>query len=274
MRVSRFKSTFRDIKRWYQATVQDVPWLRAIGPVFSIVGIFVLIIVQLPDAILNSDSIPFFWPVMTVAFVFLYLLLVTIYANTALSTERRLRSVEQAFSYDKRGTLWNGGEPNIAFRIKTFNGILEGLNSSMADAELEPALRVAGAEAADDFADSFDEIYDTDVRTKKGGAPWSELRLHQKLQEWAEYDSATGWGIISVEVSGDTITLQLVHFNGLFASEGGRLFGYFVLGYCETVTSSIVRDHDSGRYKDCTSVESIEEPQFRDEGVTLRLEPL
>lgn len=261
------------LKRRYDAIVGDIPWLRAVGPVVSIMGISVVLVANIPTDINSITETIYFWPSIFVFFTFLYLFLTTVYANDRLRTERRLRQVEEGFNYDSRGTLWNGGEPNIAFRITTFKGILAGLNSNLKAENLSSAMTEAGKAAAEDFATSFDSIYDADIRSKKGGASWSDLRLHQKLHEWAEYDSSTGWGILSVTVEGDEIKVEIIHLNGLYEGEGGQIFGHFIAGYCETVVANIIRSQNSGKFSNFTTATISRGPVFEGETATLTLIP-
>lgn len=267
------ESRLRKLKYHYDAVVGDVPWLRAVGPVFSLLGIFVVVNANIPDSALSPSDFPNFWPGIFVFFSFLYLLLVAVYANDRLRTERQLRQVEEGFSYDSRGTLWNGGEPNIAFRIKTFKGVLAGLNGALKKADLSKAMTAAGKEAAEDFATSFGAIYESDIRSKKGGSPWSELPINQKLEKWAEYDSSTGWGILSASADGDEITVEVVHLNGLYEGEGGQIFGHFIAGYCKTVVSALIASHESGAFSNVDTVAISSGPMFEGGTVTLTLNP-
>lgn len=266
-------SRLRRVKTQYDAIVGEVPWLRALGPVFSLVGVFILIVANLPSSAFSPNEFPYFWPAVFSLFIFLYLLLAAVYANDRLRTERQLRQVESGFDYDSRGTLWNGGEPNIAFRITTFKGILAGLNSTLETADLSNAMMEAGRDAASNFAQNFGSIYESDIRSKKGGSQWSNLRLSQKLHEWAEYDSSTGWGILAVRTDQDEITIEVVHLNGLYEGEGGQLYGHFISGYCETVVSQLVDGHTSGQFANCNDVVISKGPVFEGETATLTLVP-
>ena len=262
-------SRIRELKNRYDATVGEVPWLRAIGPVFSFIGIFILIIANIPEGAFSTEGIPYFWPIVLGFFIFLYLFLVAAYANERLRKERQLRQVESGFHYDSRGTLWNGDEPNIAFRIATFKGILEGLNSSLTTTDLNQPMTTAGKKAALDFGKNFPSIYELDIRSKKGGSPWEELRLGQKLHEWAEYDSSTGWGILTTDLNNDKILVEIVHFNKLYEGEGGQIYGHFITGYCETVVTQIIKKHDSGKFRNYENVSISKGPIF--DGGTVRL---
>lgn len=276
MTVNRNKSVsaqLRHWKSWYDNVIKEIPWLRAIGPVFSIIGVFVILITSIPNSIFSTSDLPYFWPIFITFSIFIYLLLTTVYANDRLRTERQLRQVEEGFNYDNRGTLWNGGEPNIAFRIETFKGILTGLNSTLDTGDLSNAMKKAGKDAASDFAKNFASIHESDIRSKKGGSPWDELRLSQKLHEWAEYDSSTGWGILAVSINNNEIEVKIIHLNGLYQDEGGRLYGYFIAGYCETVVSQLVEGQSSGKFAGCDSVSISSGPVFDGETATLTLTP-
>lgn len=265
------KSKLRKLKSQYDTIVGEVPWLRAIFPVFSLIGVFIIIVANIPERIFSPGSFEFFWPVVFAIFLFLYLLLAAVYANDRLRTERQLRQVESGFHYDSRGTLWNGDEPNIAFRITTFREILAGLNSTLTTTDLHQPMIEAGRDGAIDFAENFPSIYETDIRSKKGGSSWENLNLNKKLHEWAEYDSSTGWGILATSLDGNEIKINIIHFNELYDGEGGQIFGHFIAGYCETVVSKIIESHSSGRFAQCSTVAIAKGPIFSEETVTLTL---
>lgn len=263
----------RKLKSRYDSIVGETPWLRAIGPVFSLIGIFVVIIANIPEDIFEPDDISYFWFIILGIFTFIYLLLVAAYANERLRKERQLRQVESGFHYDSRGTLWNGDEPNIAFRIATFKGILKGLNLSLETTNLKQPMIEAGEDAATDFGNNFPDIYHSDIRSKKGGSPWDELSLGQKLHEWAEYDSSTGWGILTTNVSDNKIMIEIVHFNRLYEGEGGQIYGHFITGYCKTVASNIIEGHNTGKFTNSKGVVISKGPIFDGRTVRLTLVP-
>jgi hypothetical protein len=78
-------------------------------------------------------------------------------------SEKKLRQLDISFRYDKRGTLYNGSEPNIAFRITTFKAMLDGLAHGLGKDTLRDVLIKVGEKAASDFASKVDTIYDKNV---------------------------------------------------------------------------------------------------------------
>lgn len=168
--------------------------------------------------------------------------------------------MEQSFKYDKRGTLYNGFEPNIAFRIATFKGILNGLYKAFDSTLLYDSFIEIGRSASKDFASQFDSIYESDIAMKRVGKSWHEIPLSEKLSAWADYDSATGWGILTCKIKDIDIDVKITHLNGLYLGEEGKLFGAFMAGYCKTVISGIANSQTGGKYHDCdnASIKKVE----------------
>jgi hypothetical protein len=167
-----------------------------------------------------------------------------------------LRQLDISFRYDKRGTLYNGSEPNIAFRITTFKAMLDGLAHGLGKDTLRDVLIKVGEKAASDFASKVDTIYDKNVFEHGGASNWAHLSCEQKVDAWTEYDSATGWGIVTAVLprGEDMVTVTVTHLKGLFAGPEGLDFAWFLAGYCETVLTKILEGHNSGpapgRYHD------------------------
>jgi hypothetical protein len=202
-----------------------------------------------------------------------YFLLVAVLVHEQLEGERKLRQLEASFRYDKRGTLYNGTQPNIAFRIKTFNEILSNLGTQVGTAKAKSILQRTGELAAQDFAERFPAIYDENVRRFRGGGSWDELDFTQKLEEWLEYDSHTGWGILTKKVDAKTIKISIMHLEKLYQGEGGKLFASFLAGYCQTVLCHILEGH--GGFRDCTSArlsKAMDNPATDKEKVEIEFE--
>lgn len=215
-----------------------------------------------------------------------YMFVVALLAANQAVSERDWRELQQAFNYDNRGTLLNLDQPNIAFRIVTFNGMLEGIvRAGIKRRELQGALKKAGEAAAENFAMELSEIYSADIRrlADRGKPPWNILTFSQKLQEWCSYDSATGWGIMKADRKAERITISFAHFQGLFSSaepdEGAGpddkniryhdLFPYFLQGYCTTMLRNIVRNHEGPLAEGITDAQSEGKPEQIGESLTM-----
>jgi|WetSurMetagenome_2_1015567.scaffolds.fasta_scaffold16317_3 hypothetical protein len=187
----------------------------------------------------------------------MYFLLASVFYYEKLQSERKLRRQEESFRYDKRGTLFNGSEPNIAFRVATFKGILIGLAETFGGTNTKSALLEAGQQAATDFAAKLPNIYDTDIQRLSGGKKWYESSFEEQLQCWADYDSATGWGIMinRWDKKNKTVGITILHQHKLVDDEGGALFAHFLAGYCRTVLASIVKLHREGIIGDLEEVQ-------------------
>jgi hypothetical protein len=178
----------------------------------------------------------------------LYLSQVAATYRLLLQSEKKLRQLEAAFRYDRRGTLYNGSEPNIAFRIVTFRAMLEGLANKLGNAELQKVLTEVGQQAASDFALKLENIYDRNVPTRIGAPHWGELTYEQKIDAWTDYDSATGWGFVAAAMpkGTDMVTVTVTHLKGLFDGAEGLHFAWFLAGYCETVLTKVLEGHNKG----------------------------
>lgn len=239
---------------------EDAPWIRAAGILgLVLVGLHELNDILPAELAIDLSSIKDTGRIYTLSgIIVLYFFLASIFSGDRLRLEKQLRKNEQNFRYDKKGTLYNGEEPNISFRIATFKGILEGIGSAIEKAKLDELLRDTGRSAGVDFAESLSQIYDNDVASKKLQRLWENLNLAEKLAQWAEYDSSTGWGLLNCELNEKQKTISVVidHFKGLFDGDGGEFFGQFLGGYAETIISRIVESTD-GKFKDYTKVKLI-----------------
>ena len=202
-----------------------------------------------------------------------FFILAAVFYYEKLQSERMLRRQEEAFKYDKRGTLYNGSEPNIAFRVATFQGILKCIADTFGSAPTQTALLDAGANASEDFAQNLPRIFDGDVQHYRGGPVWSQLSFREKLQQWADYDSATGWGIMSIkwDEPNDIVVVSVSHQRSLLEGPGGHLFAYFLAGYCKTVLTAIIKNHDSGKPGDFVEAD-IANIDPRDDRVKIRIQ--
>jgi hypothetical protein len=244
--------TLREVKNFFTETWAEAPWIRAAGIIGSTVAGLVFLNSALPEGIaiefesLDSDV----YQLILTSVLVLYFFLVSVFSGDRLRFEKRLRSLEQSFKYDNRGTLYNGKEPNIAFRIATFKGMLEGVSGVIGADKLSEVLTNTGRLASTDFARSLKGIYNSDIATKKAKLDWSELSLSEKLDQWAEYDSSTGWGILACKVQNDSVKVVINHLQGLFDGNGGLMFGYFLAGYSETIISHIIDTHEGGKFNE------------------------
>lgn len=242
----------REIKNIVYHTWVEAPWVRAAGIIGSTAVGLIFLNTLLPQeiAVNFKDLEPEIYRIVFTSILILYFFLVSVFAGDRLRFEQRLRSLEQSFKYDNRGTLYNGNEPNIAFRIVTFKAMLEGLSNIIGADKLATTLTNTGRLASNDFAMSLKDIYDSDVASRKAKLSWDELSLNDKLDQWAEYDSSTGWGILACNVHGNTVKVVVNHLQDLFIGNGGLMFGYFLAGYAETIISCIVNNHSGGRFNE------------------------
>lgn len=262
----------KEIKNFLYHTWIDAPWIRAAGILGTTAVGLVFLNASLPSEIaINMADIDSSTNQIIYTFVLiLYFFLVSVFSGDRLRFERKLRALEQNFKYDNRGTLYNGREPNIAFRIATFKGILEGISGAIGANRLADVLTNTGRLASNDFARSLNEIYDGDVASRKSTSSWNDLSLNEKLSQWAEYDSATGWGILACSVRGDSVKVVINHLQNLFDGNGGLMFGYFLGGYAETIISFIVNNHVGGKFSDYCKAELVNTNQS--DKYTLELE--
>ena len=205
------------VKKFYESVWSEAPWVRAAGFVGAASGGLIYLNQHLPADVKVQTSEQSVVAILVAVVVTIYFFLVAVLFGDQLRLQKKLRALEQSFRYDKRGTLYNGSEPNIAFRIATFKGILAGIGTEVGSEELSAALVEAGRVSAKDFAANLPDIFDRDIRSNKGGSSWSSLSFDQKLLEWSDYDSATGWGIFAARPVNGHIKVDVTHFRSLFA---------------------------------------------------------
>lgn len=244
------KKAWAWIRHVYDNVWSEIPWVRSAGLVGALASTLAVLNAQLPEAVALDLGERETGRLVLIGCIVVYFLLAAVYSGDRLRFEKKLRSLEQSFRYDKRGTLFNGSEPNIAFRIITFLRILDGVASKVGASELRPILEDAGRNASGDFANQFGSIYDNNIAPQPGKQRWDKLTLQGKVFEWTEYDSATGWGVLTSKIRDERIAVTVNHLNGLFQGEGGSQFAHFLAGYCETVLATIVAQHQKGRYSD------------------------
>lgn len=262
----------REVKNFAYNTWIEAPWIRAAGILGTTTAGLIFLNAMLPQEIavdlkkLDSGTSQ----ILLTSILVLYFFLVSVFSGDRLRFEQKLRALEQSFRYDNRGTLYNGGEPNIAFRIATFKGILEGMSGIIGVDKLAETLANTGRVASNDFARSLKDIYNSDVATRKAKTTWEELSLNEKLDQWAEYDSSTGWGILACNVNGDNVKVVINHLQELFYGNGGLMFGHFLAGYAETIISLVVNSHSGGKFNEYSKAVLIKTNQS--DKYTLELE--
>jgi hypothetical protein len=160
------------------------------------------------------------------------------------STRSRVGALGKVFEYDKEGVLWHGSEKAIAFRVVTFLSLLENLDDGKEVEKAQTSFLHAGRRAGRDFAVQFgSQIYPAELR--RGGPSFDQLSKSQRLALWSEYDSSTGWGLLSAQEKPSSVEITVRHPT-LFYGRGGVLFTYYLAGYCETVVNEITDSFGSG----------------------------
>lgn len=248
---------------------EDIPWIRAAGFIaLTSVGLSALG-EALPHHLSTfAESVQETYPGYILSgIVVLYFYLVSVFSGDKLRLEKQLRRLEQNFRYDNRGTLYNGGQPNIAFRIATFRAMLEGISENIDKDAFSKSLLKTGKMAGGDFANNLRVIYDRDVAETKSKLSWDELNFQQQLEQWAEYDSSTGWGILSCSQKKsqqeDEVIVKIEHLRGLFDGDVGILFSFFLGGYSETIISHILASYKNKKhtkYSEYNCAELLDEP--------------
>jgi hypothetical protein len=235
------------------------PWIDTILSLSAILVFLFIFYQYIPDkmkidfykyhAVINFDSDET-RAILLELVIIIYLILVIGAFRSLLLNEKRIRGLEEAFRYDKRGTLYNGSEPNIAFRIGTFKAMLKGLAEKLPPPQLQRELGEVGRKTALDFSAKLEEIYNgtPHIGAPLGAPRWTDLSCEAKIDAWTEYDSATGWGIVTAVAprGTDKVTVSITHLKGLFEGPEGINFAYFLAGYCETVLTKILEAHNGG----------------------------
>jgi hypothetical protein len=223
---------------------------------WSVVTPFVITIIllyfiyeRLPRSIVRPPEVvsgEYFIAICIVAVFLMCLVCVSAYE---IHRQIKMRQKDEGMTYDRRGTLFNGREPNIAFRILTFQNILADISKHIEENMVEEAFVQTGKSAAVNFAANMPHIIDSHSPLDRR---WSTLAFRDKLDVWSNYDSATGWGVFSSfqREQERMVVVRVSHYKGLFAGEGGGHFAQFLAGYCETLLTSIVAGHEDGIFHD------------------------
>jgi hypothetical protein len=228
----------------------ELPMVKAFVWLAAPIGIAFFVNSRLPDDVIIDLHNPGNSIVVLLAVLSVYFYTCAVIAGEQTEQQRKLRAIEQAFHYDKRGTLYNGDEPMIALRVATFRGVLDGMAEDLGMEEVREALVKTGRLASVNFAAFLPSIYERDVRGLKGGESWNDLSFHKKLFEWCDYDSAGGWGIFECDAQDTGIRVFISHRRGLIEGRAGALFASFLAGYCETVLTQIMATHRRGKFAD------------------------
>lgn len=254
------------IRQFYDRVWGEAPWVRAAGFVSLASAALVFLNVRLPSDLSIDFSNPQVGPLLVAIVASVYFFLVAVLSGDQTRLQKKLRDQEQSYRYDKRGTLYNGTEPNIAFRVATFKGILEGIARDVGDDEVARAMTNTGRQSAKNFATNLPAIYQNDLARYKNFKPWNELTFEEKLEKWSDYDSATGWGIVAPRLKNGHIKVSVTHFRKLYEGHGGTLFGGYLAGYSETVLSHILDGHVNGKYGEFTKAK-IKETVTKDDNI-------
>ncbi len=251
------RNFLRFIKLLYRLFWKESPWVQGAGYVAGPLAGYIVLQTQLPTEFQWTPD-PQYFPLVSLGIFSIYLLVVTVIYGGKLRSERDFRQRESAFKYDNRGTLYNNSEPNLAFHVNTFKKLLVCVGEPVGDEVIRKTLVNAGNSSCEDFASRFSQIYDADVVQGLHGRVWAALSFREKLFEWAEYESRSGWGIFSASETDTGVDVSLTHLKGLFEGEGGLLFGYYLGGYCQRLLTEIVKTHtrgsSPGKYSDYRAV--------------------
>jgi hypothetical protein len=199
-----------------------------------------------------------------------FLLGLTMVSAYVIQNMHLARQREQSFNYDKHGTLFNGDVPNVAFRVSTVKMLFSEIAHSIEIDKRAGAFKAAGSAVGANFAKDLARIMDQEVlsRTK-----WEALSFNLKLDQWALYDSATGWGLLFARWEGRRkVIVRVSHFRQLFEGEGGEWFVFFLSGYCEAVLSMIVEQHHEGSLDDYVSAKVLDSRRMGEDMVEFNVE--
>lgn len=254
------------VRQIYDRVWGEAPWVRAAGLVSVASAALAFLNLRLPSELSIDFSDPQISSLLVAIVASVYFFLVAVLSGDQTRLQKKLRDQEQSFRYDKRGTLYNGTEPNIAFRVATFKGILEGIASDVGAEEVARAMVNTGRRSAEDFAKNLPSIYKNDLARFKNFKPWDDLSFDDKLEKWSDYDSATGWGILAPRLVNGHIRVSVTHFRKLYEGEGGTLFGSYLAGYSETVLSHILNGHKLGKYGEYTKAK-LKETVTKDDNI-------
>jgi hypothetical protein len=232
---------------WYSG-VREVVWFRAAGHLF-VIGFGILLVGS--QVILKVLKIEFDFAqvdlvviaLIVVGLLCVYFLTVSIMTSDILELERKLRSSEQRF-YFNRGTLFYGTEPGIFTRVPTFQRMLAAIGSRVGDEKANKVFIELGRDAAEDFCRNLQKIHDDNYQRLVGGQRWEAMPQKKKIERWLEYDSQAGWGNFAGRPADQSIVIQVQHFEDLFTGKGGTYFAFFLAGYCLAVLNSIIKSSD------------------------------
>jgi hypothetical protein len=242
-RFHRLRTRFRNIFGYYRILIAvAAPFATAVTGLFWInEKLPVQIAFKVPDVVSGTYFV-------TVCIIATFLVGLTMVSAYVIQDMHLSREREQSFNYDKHGTLFNGDVPNVAFRVSTVKTLFGELARALGPDKSAEVVGTAGRAVGKDFAKDLSAIMDRDVLVR---ARWDELSFNSKLDEWALYDSATGWGLVSARLTArDKVVVRISHFRHLFEGDGGEAFTYFLSGYCEAVVSAIVEGHREGVLED------------------------
>jgi hypothetical protein len=181
---------------------------------------------------------------LSLALGFLCVVLVVLLAFLIRNYQAVERTTQCQFRY-VNGVLLNGNQPNIALRIVTFHEMLENIAEAVTLNEINKQLvflkngRNAGSRFGKDFKEN---IY---PHITKNNKPFEQLSETEILKQWTDYDSATGWGLISAKKEGLNLCITAKHL-ALFAQErdGGKWFSAIMAGYAESVVNEILAEYN------------------------------
>ena len=146
------------------------------------------------------------------------------------------------FTYDGNGVLWHGNECNIALRDVTFLKLLNDISKEIPDEKDKKKIFLnAGCDMGRGFGRQFkSQIYPKEIMKKD--IPFNQLPKNERLRLWAEYDSSTGWGLISEIDIGRSLYVTAKHPTLFDAETGGECFSYIMAGYAESFVNEIISD--------------------------------
>ena len=219
-----------------QHRLQKNPYMFSLvttATIVSAVGTVYLVIKELYDLPILSFSTIYY--VILVIFIFYFIFLAMGYRNL-----NKVGPLGKDFKYGDDGVLWHGSEKAIAFRVKTFLGLLEQVGDQLLETDRNKHFTNSGRESGRDFASQLGtQIYPTEL--KQDGPAFGELTLKARLELWSEYDSSTGWGMFEVQEKAKSLSIVIKHPK-LFDGNGGKHFAYYLAGYSETVANAITKD--------------------------------
>jgi len=240
-------------------------WLDGVLFVSTVVAFLWLLYEFMPDDLkIQMDTRYRLAIFLLFAIMFLFVMVVTY--RSLFYAERDRRELEESFHY-ARDVLYNGTEPNIAFRIVTFKNMLGGMASKIGKNVIQSTLNDVGRTAAADFASHLPEIYDQNVSLRGlGKKRWQALSFEEQINAWANYDTRTGWGAIKlnrevIDRQGQ-IAIKIDHPQNLFDGDAGLYFAHFLAGYCETVLTTLLVELNkhpeiAGKYRNFSRAELV-----------------